>query len=123
MASEDRWWNATGPAGISQDIFDGRRGSGCGVATPRGSDCPGRTRPGGGARARASRVSLAGGNDRADIAFKSLEPFKDEIAAAIGNKRVILKPNNVIINVPLCATHADNLEGILEFLSRSARPT
>ena len=68
------------------------------------------------ARSRASRVSLAGGNDRADIAFKSLVPFKDEIAAAIGNKRVILKPNNVIINVPLCATHADNLEGILEFL-------
>ena len=68
------------------------------------------------ARARASRVSLAGGDDRANIAFKSLEPFKDEIAAAIGNKRVILKPNNVIINVPLCATHADNLEGILEFL-------
>ena len=72
--------------------------------------------PAAAARARASRVSLAGGNDRADIAFKSLEPFKDEIAAAIGNKRVILKPNNVIINVPLCATHADNLEGILEFL-------
>ena len=72
--------------------------------------------PAAAARARASRVSLAGGNDRADIAFKSLEPFKDEIAAAIGNKRVILKPNNVIVNVPLCATHADNLEGILEFL-------
>jgi uncharacterized protein (DUF362 family) len=72
--------------------------------------------PAAAARARASRVSLAGGNDRADIAFKSLVPFKDEIAAAIGNKRVILKPNNVIINVPLCATHADNLEGILEFL-------
>jgi hypothetical protein len=53
------------------------------------------------AHTRASRVSLAGGNDRADIAFKSLAPFKDEIAAAIGNKRVILKPNNVIINVPL----------------------
>jgi len=68
------------------------------------------------AHTRASRVSLAGGNDRADIAFKSLAPFKDEIAAAIGNKRVILKPNNVIINVPLCATNADNLEGILEFL-------
>ena len=72
--------------------------------------------PAAAARARASRVSLAGGNDRADIAFKSLEPFKDEIAAAIGNKRVILKPNNVIINVPLCATSAENLEGILEFL-------
>ena len=64
----------------------------------------------------ASRVSLAAGDDRANIAFKSLEPFKKEIAAAIGAKRIILKPNNVIINVPLCASHADNLEGILEFL-------
>ena len=66
--------------------------------------------------AGTAKVSLANGNDRADIAFKSLEPFKAEIAAAIGNKRVILKPNNVIINVPLCASNADNLEGILEFL-------
>jgi uncharacterized protein (DUF362 family) len=63
-----------------------------------------------------SRVSLTTGKDRADLAFKALEPFKKEIAAAIGDKRVILKPNNVIIDRPLCATHADNLEGILEFL-------
>ena len=63
-----------------------------------------------------SRVALTAGNDRANIAFKALEPFSKEIAAAIGNKRVILKPNNVQINVPLSATHADNLEGILEFL-------
>ena len=83
---------------------------------PVASAAPVAPAPAAAARARASRVSLAGGNDRADIAFKSLEPFKDEIAAAIGNKRVILKPNNVIVNVPLCATHADNLEGILEFL-------
>jgi len=63
-----------------------------------------------------SRVSLAAGDDRAKIAFDSLTPFKKEIAAAIGNKRVVLKPNNVIVNVPLCASSADNLEGILEFL-------
>ena len=63
-----------------------------------------------------SRVSLAVGNDRAKIAFDSLVPLKKEIAAAIGNKRVVLKPNNVIINVPLCATDAKNLEGIIEFL-------
>jgi len=63
-----------------------------------------------------SRVSLVAGDDRANIAFKSLTPFKKEIAAAIGNKRVVLKPNNVIIDKPLCASHADNLEGILEFL-------
>ncbi len=63
-----------------------------------------------------SRVALTTGNDRVNMAFKALEPFKTEIAAAIGDKRVILKPNNVMINNPLCATHADNLEGILEFL-------
>ena len=63
-----------------------------------------------------SRVALTAGNDRANLAFQALEPFRKEIAAAIGNKRVILKPNNVEINRPLCATHADNLEGILEFL-------
>ncbi len=63
-----------------------------------------------------SRVSIAGGDDRAKIAFDSLMPFQHKIAAAIGNKRVVLKPNNVIIDKPLCATHADNLEGILEFL-------
>jgi uncharacterized protein (DUF362 family) len=63
-----------------------------------------------------SRVALTTGSDRANLAFKALEPFKNEIAAAIGNKRVIVKPNNVIIDRPLCASHADNLEGILEFL-------
>lgn len=63
-----------------------------------------------------SRVSLAAGDDRANIAFKSLEPFKQEIAAAIGKRRVIIKPNNVIPDRPLSASHADNLEGILEFL-------
>src|ERR1017187_9089849 len=63
-----------------------------------------------------SRVSLAVGDDRANIAFKSLEPFKREIAAAIGSKRVVLKPNNVIIDKPLCASHAQNLEGVIEFL-------
>ncbi len=64
----------------------------------------------------ASRVSLAAGDDRAKIAFDSLAPFKKEIAAAIGSKRVVLKPNDVIVDVPLCATNAENLEGILEFL-------
>jgi uncharacterized protein (DUF362 family) len=64
----------------------------------------------------ASRVSLAGGDDRAKIAFDSLMPFKREIAAAIGKKRVVMKPNNVIIDKPLCATDAQNLEGIIEFL-------
>jgi uncharacterized protein (DUF362 family) len=72
--------------------------------------------PAAAANSGPSRVSLVAGDDRAKIAFDSLTPFKKEIAAAIGNKRVVVKPNNVIVNVPLCASSADNLEGILEFL-------
>jgi uncharacterized protein (DUF362 family) len=64
----------------------------------------------------ATRVSLAAGDDRAHIAFRSLQPLERRIAAAIGDKRVVIKPNNVIIDKPLCASHAENLEGILEFL-------
>ena len=62
------------------------------------------------------RVSLTHGDDRVQNTFESLKPFQEEIRRAIGNKRVILKPNNVLNDVPLCATHADCLEGVLEFL-------
>lgn len=63
-----------------------------------------------------SRVSLTTGDNRADLAFRALQPFSKQIREAIGNKRVVLKPNNVSIDIPLCATHVDTLEGILEFL-------
>jgi len=68
------------------------------------------------AREAPSRVALTAGDDRADNVFRALEPFRDEIARAIGNRRVVVKPNNVAIDVQLSATHADCLEGILEFL-------
>jgi uncharacterized protein (DUF362 family) len=64
----------------------------------------------------ASRVALTTGGDRAELAFKGLKLFDRQIAAAIGNKRVIIKPNNVSIDTQLAASHAENLEGILEFL-------
>ncbi|HUX58613.1 MAG TPA: DUF362 domain-containing protein [Bacteroidales bacterium] len=63
-----------------------------------------------------ARVALTTGDNRADLAFRALQPFSKEVASAIGNKRVVLKPNNVSIDLPLCATHVDTLEGILEFL-------
>ncbi|MGQ9620225.1 MAG: DUF362 domain-containing protein [Bacteroidales bacterium] len=63
-----------------------------------------------------ARVSIATGTSRAEIVFKALEPFSGEIKQAIGNKRVVLKPNNVLIYVPLACTHVETLEGILEFL-------
>jgi uncharacterized protein (DUF362 family) len=63
-----------------------------------------------------SRVALTSGEDRANLAFQGLKVFEKQIAAAIGKKRVIIKPNNVAIDNQLAASHAQNLEGILEFL-------
>ena len=65
---------------------------------------------------RGTSVSISSGDNRADMAFRALRPFSKQIKNAIGNRRVVLKPNNVLIYVPLACTHADTLEGILEFL-------
>jgi len=64
----------------------------------------------------SSRVALTTGDNRADMAFRALQPFSKEIAQTIGTRRVVLKPNNVNIDVQLASTHVDTLEGILEFL-------
>ena len=61
-------------------------------------------------------VALTSGEDRAELAFRALLPFRKSIARAIGNKQVVIKPNNVAIDNQLSASHAQNLEGILEFL-------
>jgi len=63
-----------------------------------------------------SQVAVTAGEDRADLAFSGLKLFADRIARSIGNKRVIIKPNNVSIDNQLSASHAQNIEGILEFL-------
>ena len=61
-------------------------------------------------------VAITTGESRVDMTFRALKPYSKQIKQAIGNKRVVLKPNMVSINIPLCATHADTLEGVLEFL-------
>ena len=63
-----------------------------------------------------SRVALTAGNERADLVFKGLKAFEPSLAVAIGNKRVVIKPNNVSTTRQLAASHAGQLEGILEFL-------
>ena len=63
-----------------------------------------------------ARVALTAGDDRADNSFRGLQHFRDEIARAIGDRPVVIKPNNVSVDSQLCATHADCIEGILEFL-------
>jgi uncharacterized protein (DUF362 family) len=63
-----------------------------------------------------SRVALFHGDDRADIAFRALKVHEPAVNRAVGNRRVVIKPNNVAIDKQLSATHAGCLEGILEFL-------
>jgi len=63
-----------------------------------------------------SKVSLVAGSDRREMVYQALKPFEKEVRAAIRGKRIILKPNMVVVNVPLCATHPDALRGVLDFL-------
>ncbi len=64
----------------------------------------------------SSRVALTAGDDRANNVYRGLAMHRDAITRAIGNRRVVIKPNNVSIDIQLAATHADCIEGILEFL-------
>jgi uncharacterized protein (DUF362 family) len=64
----------------------------------------------------SASVSITSGNDRAEMVFRALQPFSKQIRQAIGHRRIVLKVNNVLIYVPLACTHAETLEGILEFL-------
>jgi len=64
----------------------------------------------------SASVAITTGNNRADMAFCALQPYSKQIKEAIGKRRVVLKPNMVSTEVPLCATHVDTMEGILEFL-------
>lgn len=63
-----------------------------------------------------SKVCLTTGDHRADLTFRALQPFSNQIKKAIGKKRVLIKPNNVMMDRPLTSSHVDTLEGILEFL-------
>ena len=63
-----------------------------------------------------SRISLTTGENRADMVYRALKPFSNQVVKAIGGRRIVLKPNNVMIDVPLTSTHVDTLEGVLEFL-------
>ncbi len=66
--------------------------------------------------AAPSKVALTNGDNRTDNVFRALKSLEKEIAQSIGNRRVVIKPNNVSSTNQLAATHADALAGILEFL-------
>ena len=69
----------------------------------------------------SASVGLTTGTNRADMVFRALKPYSQQVRLASSGKRIILKPNNVSIDIPLCATHADTLEGILEFFKSIGR--
>ena len=65
---------------------------------------------------RAAKVSLVKGDSRYDNVYRSLKMIEDDIKAGIGNKQVVLKPNNVVVDKQLAATHVDCLAAILDVL-------
>jgi uncharacterized protein (DUF362 family) len=77
--------------------------------------------PSGGASATPSQVALTHGDDRTDNIVRALKSFEKEIAAAIGSRRVVIKPNLVADTVQLACSHADAITGILDFLKSIGR--
>jgi uncharacterized protein (DUF362 family) len=63
-----------------------------------------------------TRVSFVTGTDRREMVYQALLPLKDEVQKGIQGKQVIIKPNFVGTRYPLCATHADAVRGLLDFL-------
>ncbi|HXR08254.1 MAG TPA: DUF362 domain-containing protein, partial [Candidatus Acidoferrum sp.] len=102
---------ATGAGALFGARFAGAAG-GPG-ATPERPVAPG---PAAAASTAPSKVALTNGDNRTDNVFRALKSLEKEIAQSIGNRRVVIKPNNVSSTYQLAATHAEALAGILEFL-------
>ena len=67
-------------------------------------------------QAPPAKVSLIKGNDRRDIVYQALKKIEDQILPSIGNKNILIKPNFVVTNRQLAATHVDAVRAILDFL-------
>jgi uncharacterized protein (DUF362 family) len=67
-------------------------------------------------KSTGARVSFVTGTDRREMVYNAVKPFKKEIERGIEGKRILLKPNNVWDGNPLCASHPDELRGVLDLL-------
>jgi uncharacterized protein (DUF362 family) len=73
--------------------------------------------PAGRAIAGPSKVALVHGDDRRKNVYQALVTIDDQIKAGLRRKKyVLIKPNNVSVTNQLAATHADALNGILDYL-------
>ncbi len=106
----------SGNANISRRAF--LRRSGWGLAsglTVLGLGTGGMHRIAGGTETARARVALMHGASRADNVYQALKHIEADIRAGLaGKKRVIIKPNMVVVDRQLAATHVECLEGILE---------
>jgi uncharacterized protein (DUF362 family) len=64
-----------------------------------------------------ARVSLIKGDDRREIARRSLEFITDDITRTLAFRRPVIKPNFVSSIKQLASSHVDQIRGILDFLS------
>ena len=65
-------------------------------------------------------VSVSSGEDRADMVFRALQPFSRQIKKAIGNRRVVLKPNNVLMLKQQATSNLHLAPGNLPFIFRGS---
>lgn len=63
-----------------------------------------------------SPVAFTTGTDRMQMLFEVIKPFEAEIKAGLKKKQLIIKPNMVVTNRDLCATHKDALKALLEYV-------
>ncbi len=70
-----------------------------------------------------TRVSLIKGDDRREIARKSLELISDDIKRGLTFRQPVIKPNFVSPTIQLASSHVDQIRGILDFLSTVYRGT
>jgi uncharacterized protein (DUF362 family) len=66
-------------------------------------------------------VSLVKGDNRREIIYQSMMNLKYEIIEAIGNKKVLIKPNLVVYGSPGCETHPDAVRGVVDFVRKYAK--
>jgi uncharacterized protein (DUF362 family) len=97
------------PTDFSRRLFLG--GSGALLAQSLPAQSTPKSTPG------ATPVSLIKGEDRRKNVHDALEAIDDQIRPALRHKKyVVIKPNNVSTVNQLAATHAQAIEGILDYL-------
>jgi len=67
---------------------------------------------------KASKVALIKGDERYSNVYEALNIIKQDIKQGIGNKQVVIKPNFVVTNNQLAATHVDCTTAILDVLKQ-----